>query len=42
MCPNLQIPEDLVKFTEESLDGKLHALCSEEYLQSLNLSKAIQ
>ena len=29
MGPNLQFPADLVTFTEEILNGKLHFLCSE-------------
>ena len=29
MWPNLQFPEDLVKFTEEILNRKVHLLCSE-------------
>ena len=28
MWPNSQFPVDLVKFTEEILNGKLHFLCS--------------
>ena len=28
MWPNLQFPVDLVTFTEEILNGKLHFLCS--------------
>ena len=28
MCQNLQVPADLVTFTEENLIGKLHFLCS--------------
>ena len=28
MGPNPQLPADLVKFTEEIRDGKLHLLCS--------------
>ena len=28
MLPNLQFPADLVTFTEEILNGKLHFLCS--------------
>ena len=30
MCPNPQFPEDLVTFTEEILNGKLHFLREEE------------
>ena len=30
MWPNPPFPADLVKFTEEILDGKLHFLCSEK------------
>ena len=29
MSPNPQFPADLVTFTEEFLNGKLHFLCSE-------------
>ena len=29
MWPNLQFPTDLVKFTEEIFNEKLHVLCSE-------------
>ena len=29
MWPNPQFPADLVTFTEESFNGKLHFLCSE-------------
>ena len=29
MWPNPQFPADLVTFTEESLNGKLHFLCSD-------------
>ena len=28
MLPNLQFPADLVAFTEEIVNGKLHILCS--------------
>ena len=28
MCPNPQFPSNLVTFTEEILNGKLHFLCS--------------
>ena len=28
MLPNSQFPADLVTFTEESLNGKLHFVCS--------------
>ena len=28
MWPNLQFPADLVTFTDEILDGKLHFLCT--------------
>ena len=31
MWPNPQFPADLVTFTEEILNGKLHFLCSVEY-----------
>ena len=29
MWPNSQFPADLVTFTEEIVDGKLHFLCSD-------------
>ena len=29
MCPNLQFPADLVIFTKEILNEKLHFLCGE-------------
>ena len=32
MWPNPQESADLVTFTEEILNGKLHFLCSENYL----------
>ena len=32
MLPNSQETADLVTFTEETLNGKLHFLCSKEYL----------
>ena len=28
MWPNPQVPADLVTFTEETLNGKVHSLCS--------------
>ena len=31
MGPNSQFPADLVTFTEEILNGKLHFLCSDKY-----------
>ena len=31
MWPNPQIPVDLIAFTEEILNGKLHFLCSDAY-----------
>ena len=30
MWPNLQFPADLVTFTEEIINAKLHFLCSEQ------------
>ena len=33
MWPNLEFPADLVTFTEEILNGKLHFLSSEVSLQ---------
>ena len=35
MWPNPHFPADLVTFTEEILDGKLHFLCSDLGLKSL-------
>ena len=35
MRPNPQFPADLVTFTEEILNGKLHFLCSEFISKSL-------
>ena len=32
MSPNPQVPADMVTFTEEILNGKLHFLCSEEFV----------
>ena len=32
MCPNPQETVDLLIFTEEILNGKLHFLCSVQYL----------
>ena len=32
MCPNPQFPIDLVKFTEEIINGKLHFLCGGEII----------
>ena len=34
MWPNPQETEDLVTFTEEILNGKLHFLCSELFLKA--------
>ena len=31
MCPDSQFPADLVTFTKEFLNGKLHFLCSDIY-----------
>ena len=45
MWPNPQLPEDLITFTEEFLNGKLHFLCSvllchyHSFLDHLNLSR---
>ena len=33
MWPTPQIPADLVRFTEETLNGKLHFLCSDNSFQ---------
>ena len=44
MWPNPQFPADLVTFTEEILNGKLHFLCSEIYdvfWTSLQLNQGI-
>ena len=35
MCPNPQFPVDLVTFTEETLNGKLHFLFSVYAVQQL-------
>ena len=32
MWPNPQFPSDLVTFAEETLNGKLHFLCSERII----------
>ena len=40
MRPNLQFPADLVKFTEEILNWKLHFLCSDTAL-SITFSRLI-
>ena len=37
MLPNLQETADLVTFTEEILNGKLHFLCSDIYVTTLTL-----
>ena len=37
MLPNLQFPLDLVIFTEEILNGKLHFLCSVRQTIHLNI-----
>ena len=34
MWPNTQFPVDLVTFTEEILNGKLHFLCSARHVKS--------
>ena len=36
MSPNPQFPVDLVTFTEEILNGKLHFLCSTSYADDTN------
>ena len=33
MWPNLEFPADLVTFTEETLNGKLHVLCSDSKMR---------
>ena len=33
MWPNPQFPADLVTFAEEILNGKLHFLCSDDYIR---------
>ena len=35
MCPNRQLPADLVTFTEEIFNGKLHFLCSESSIKDI-------
>ena len=35
MWPNPQFPADLVTFTEETNNGKLHFLCSDKYTECL-------
>ena len=42
MWPNPLFTADLVKFTDEILNGKLHFLCSEKMVNSLNPSINIQ
>ena len=37
MWPNLQFPADLVAFTEEILNGKLHFLCSGDDIVTFNI-----
>ena len=36
MRPNPQKAADLVKFTEKTLNGKLHCLCSDDEIQHDN------
>ena len=42
MWPNLQETADLVTFTEEILNGKLHILCSETITYSCSVSENLQ
>ena len=37
MWPSSQFPADLVKFTEEVLNGKLHFLCSAKFALNKNI-----
>ena len=37
MWPSSQFPADLVKFTEEVLNGKLHFLCSAKFTLNKNI-----
>ena len=39
MRPNPWFPADLVTFTEEILNGKLHFLCSERQIRAGDISK---
>ena len=39
MWPNLQFPADLVKFTDEILNGKLHFLCNGSLYQKITTLK---
>ena len=39
MCPNPHFPADLVTFTEEILNGKLHFLCSKDSRLSFNFRR---
>ena len=46
MWPNPQFPADLVTFTEEILNGKIHFLCSaltkKSFVKNIMRSKVIQ
>ena len=42
MWPNPQFPADLVTFTEEILNGKLHFLCSGKYDNCFRIKKALR
>ena len=37
MWPNPQFPADLALFTREILNGKLHFLCNESYIQMIRV-----
>ena len=37
MWPNSQFPTDLVKFTEDVLNGKLHFLCCAKFTLNKNI-----
>ena len=41
MLPNPQFPADLVTFTEEILNGKLHFFCSVKYALVRKLPESI-
>ena len=42
MWPNPQFPADLVAFTGEILNGKLHSLCSLKGTQVIESAKSIK
>ena len=41
MWPNSQETEDLVTFTEEFFNGKVHFLCSDAYGIKMNISDSL-